>query len=56
MISSQNLAQASCRPPDVDQDKFETIFVRSYRHKSGKLMIAANYGLKAFAFRVRKKP
>lgn len=38
-----------------DEGKFETIFVPVYRNKWGKLMIAKNYGLKAFPLRVRKR-
>lgn len=56
MFFSKDLAEAACCPPDVGQDRFETIFVSSYRHKNGKRMVAADYGLKAFALRVRKKP
>lgn len=33
----------------------EVIYVKSYRNKhTGKIMIAANYGLKAFRFVVKK--
>mgnify|MGYP003278301812 CR=1 len=41
--------------PETGSSDYDVIFVRVYRHKSGKLMVAANYGLKAFALRVRKK-
>lgn len=50
------LAGAPCYPTESEnQGGYETIFVRSYRHRNGKLMVAAQYGLKAFALRVRKK-
>lgn len=56
MSSSGSVAKSSCFPSETEkQDEFETIFVRSYRNKWGKLMVAAHYGLKAFALRVRKR-
>lgn len=56
MLPVVNVAEEACCPPDsAARDEFDTIFVAAYRHRSGKLMIAANYGLKAFALRVRKK-
>lgn len=56
MSSSGSAAKVLCFPVETEkQDEFETIFVRSYRHRNGKLMVAARYGLKAFALRVRKK-
>ncbi len=40
----------------MKSDSDEYIYVKSYRHKAtGKLMVAANYGLKAFRFKVNKK-
>ena len=37
-------------------DNEEVIYVKSYRNKyTGKVMIAANYGLKAFRFVVKKR-
>ncbi|WP_302983578.1 hypothetical protein [Bilophila wadsworthia] len=41
--------------PETSSSDYDVIFVKAYRHKNGKLMVAANYGLKAFALRVRKK-
>lgn len=36
-------------------DEYEYIFVKSYRHKwTGKIMIAAHYGLEAFCFKVKR--
>lgn len=56
MSSSTSTAKAHCFPSETEkQDEFETIFVRSYRNKWGKLMVAAQFGLKAFALRVRKR-
>lgn len=43
------------QPEPENMEEFETIFVRSYRHKNGKLMVASQYGLKAFVLRVRKR-
>ncbi len=38
------------------EDDEEYVFVRSYRHaKTGKLMVAAHYGLTAFRFPKKKK-
>lgn len=57
-MSSQN-GSLCCGPyfpsEPENQGEFETIFVRSYRHKNGKLMVASQYGLKAFALRVRRR-
>lgn len=56
MAASSRSAEAHCFPSETEkQDEFETIFVRSYRNKWGRLMVAAQYGLKAFALRVRNK-
>ncbi len=40
------------RMPNDDE---QVIFVKSYRSRSGKLMIAANFGLQAFRLVVKKK-
>lgn len=41
-------------PPSSDDD-FETIFVAAITSRSGKRLIAANYGLKGFPIRIRRK-
>ncbi len=38
--------------PDAGEDY---IFVKSFRHRSGKILVASNYGLKAFRIRIRKR-
>lgn len=49
-------AKAPFYPSELeDGGEFETIFVPIIRHKSGKLLIAKNYGFKAFPLRVRKR-
>lgn len=40
------------RKPNDDE---EVIFVKSFRSRSGKVIIAANYGLKAFRLVIKKK-
>jgi hypothetical protein len=40
------------RMPNDDE---QVIFVKSYRSRSGKLMIAAHFGLQAFRLVVKKK-
>jgi len=39
---------------DLDRDDYKVIFRKSIRTKSGKVLIAAHYGLSAFPIRVRK--
>ncbi|HEV2852713.1 MAG TPA: hypothetical protein VHC97_07910 [Thermoanaerobaculia bacterium] len=48
--------------PDVEEplsgdsalDPDEYVYVKTYRNKAGKLMVAAHYGYQAWRFRVRK--
>lgn len=40
---------------DDRRDGEEYVFVKSFRHRSGKVLVASNYGLKAFRLRIRKR-
>lgn len=40
----------------LEAEEYEVIFRKTIRTKSGKLLVAAHYGLQAFPIRVRKQP
>jgi hypothetical protein len=45
--------QVSKKDPD---DQYVTVWVASFKHKSGRIIYARNYGKKAFPIRVPKRP
>ena len=40
---------------DPSDDDGDYIFVKFFRHRSGKVLVASNYGLKAFRIPIRKR-